>query len=199
MMTRTVQPRMISCYIVSLIALLASDIAFAQQTLSDQCIAETNELATIQAITSTAPTAECTINLDVVDSCTADFEPISGYFMEACQNGGGRFYTTDVTYDCTTLAFGATYNADYTYLSFPACVGTSCTNEELKEYYSNTIHPFMEESFAAKGLTCEVSEKNELSFGNDNEKGMDSSANVFLSCSKTAMMFLMFAIAIVAL
>jgi hypothetical protein len=195
-------------YVYTVITLLASDavmdIAYAQQSiLSDQCISETEDLATIQAITSKVPSAECTINLDVSNSCTSDFEPISGDFKDACLNGGGRFYTTDVTYDCTTFAYGASYAVNYMYLSFPACFGMSCTNEELKEYYSSNIHPYMEESFAANGLICDVTDKNELSFGNGNkvtnEGSGTSAATTFPSWSISVMTCIMFATAIIAL
>lgn len=169
-----------------------------QSSLSAQCLSDTEELAGNEAVTSIVPSAECTINLDVSNSCTTDFEPISGDFKDACVGAGGRFYTTDVKYDCTTFAFGTKYDADYTYLAFPACVGSTCTDAELEEYYTNNVHPFMEESFALKGLACEVSDSNELSFGNEN-KDTTTSDGIFISLSKTAMTSLLFATAIIAL
>ena len=187
-------------YVFTVIAFCASDtvidIAFAQQSsLSDQCIAETEALATNQAITSNVPSAECTINLDISNSCTTDFEPVSGNLKDACLNGGGRFYTTDVNYDCSTFAFGENFNANYTYLSFPACVGVSCTDEELKAFYSSNVHPYMEESFAARGLICDMTGTDEMG----NPLNSDASAPVFFSWSKYVLTCLMFVTAIIAL
>jgi hypothetical protein len=160
---------------------------------------ETEALASNQAITTKVPSVECTVNLDVGNTCTADFEPVSTDFQDACLNGGGRFYTTDVTYDCTTFAFGATYDADYTYLSFPACVGMSCTDDELKTYFSNNVHPYMEESFASKGLTCEVSDNSGLSIDSDGNGASSSAADAIHTLSQLVMPYLMFVTAMIAL
>ena len=174
--------------IVLLLAVHAAvvfDIAYAQQqqqqqqqqqiALSDQCITETEQLANNPAIAATAPSAECSINLDTTSrSCTADFQPLSDDFQEACFSAGGRFYQTDVTHDCKTFLDGETYQVQYIYNSFPACVGSTCNDEELKNYYSTSVHPAMESAFAARGLTCDVTDTNAVSFDASTARASDS-------------------------
>jgi hypothetical protein len=144
-------------------------------SLSGQCASENTALASSSALKAAKPYAECTIYLDVNDKCTADFEPLSDDFKDACFLAGGQFYTTDMKFDCTTLLYGVRYNADYTYLSFPACFGTSCSDSELNEYYEKYVHPALEETFAAQGFTCQVTDTNDnTEDANDKNAGLKS-------------------------
>ncbi len=158
------------------------DIATAQQqqvALSDHCSTETEQLANSPAIAATVPSAECTIDLDTTSrSCTADFQPLSDDFQQACFNAGGRFYQTDVTQDCTTFLDGETYPVQYIYNAFPSCVGSTCSDEELKNYYSTSVHPAMESSLSARGLTCDVTDANAVSFDAATPRSATSNARV---------------------
>ena len=94
---------------------------------------------------------------------TVDYESISGDFKRLCFRAGGKIYVIDLVADCTAENLGTTYNADFTFLNYPNCVGLNCTADELDTTYSNEIYPLLENFTASfNGLTCDISDKNEM-------------------------------------
>lgn len=139
------------------VALLATKTTCA--AVSEQCTAEGEVLGNNTDLVAAAPQANCNINGDTgEDSCTFDFRLISSNFSQVCREVGGQLYERDMLWDCTVSLDGSTYNADYTFLNWPACLGASCNVTEIDEEYETVAFPAMEQDLANQGLNCNVSE-----------------------------------------
>ena len=148
----------IAIFFVSLISFTNAQ----NSSLSALCFSQNEVLAANSALASAAPSRECYIELDKEDTCTVDFESTSGAFNDACFDAGGKIYVVDLLADCTVDLYGITYNADYTFLNFPSCIGINCTADELNTAYAEFVHPLFEQQLAGSGFTCDITDKNEM-------------------------------------
>jgi hypothetical protein len=157
---------MMTTYKTSFVLLLlvtCVSLADAQNStsLSALCTSQNEALNANTAVTSNVVELECHIDTNKEDSCTVDFDSVSGNYKDACFEEGGKIYVIDLLWDCTVELFGTTYNADYTYLNYVSCVGINCTKDELDTVFSKEIHPAFEQELAVQGFTCDVSDRNE--------------------------------------
>jgi hypothetical protein len=148
----------------SLFAAMNQRVVTTLAAVSDQCKADANSLRNNTALSAAAITGGCKIDVSTASSCTFDFATISANLEKVCSEQGGQFQAQDVFWDCKVALSGKTYNADYFFLNYPACVGASCNASEVEDSFKNEVFPALEQSLATQGFLCQVSASHPIGF-----------------------------------
>lgn len=130
----------------------------AQDTVvSEQCDTETRMLNNNTALQDLAPILKCSINFDVSNNCTVDYDIVSANYSSACGEAGGQFYTTDIVLDCNVNLGGQNYNGKSYYMNTPSCIGISCTGSEIEREFEANLYPKLQDYYADRGVQCKIS------------------------------------------
>mmetsp|Transcript_10902 Transcript_10902/g.16311 ORF Transcript_10902/g.16311 Transcript_10902/m.16311 type:complete len:211 (+) Transcript_10902:39-671(+) len=125
-------------------------------TLDVTCALDISEISNIEEVQNSADQVFDDAELDCEDSdCTdavIDYALYSADYKDVCESNGGKIYTNGIKSSCSNDGEFATLEVS----NVPICVGLSCTDDEIDEYFEVIVEDMLDGLYDDDQVECET-------------------------------------------